>query len=72
MESCLNACLPEPLSAKVDSRFQSKVLGCTVDDQKYFRKKLQSLHTDMKSSLHNGVSKECEQKENNLEAEHKS
>lgn len=53
VESCLNACLPEPVSANIDTRFQSKVLGCTADDQKFFRKKLQALYKEMKSKLHN-------------------
>ncbi|KAL4237115.1 BAG molecular chaperone regulator 2 [Mactra antiquata] len=44
IESYLNACLPEPFSANIDSRFQSKVLGCTVDDQKLFRKQLQTMY----------------------------
>lgn len=53
IESYLNACLPEPLSSNIDSRFQSKLLGCTVDDQKYFKKTLQSLHKKMKEKLSN-------------------
>lgn len=53
VESYLNACLPEPVSANIDTRFQSKLLGCTADDQKFFRKKLQDLYKEMKSKLHN-------------------
>ena len=56
MESCLNACLADPIGV-IDSRFQSKILGCTVDDQKHFKKKLLSLHKETKSKLSNG--KEC-------------
>ncbi|XP_060570490.1 BAG family molecular chaperone regulator 2-like [Ruditapes philippinarum] len=44
IESYLNACLPEPFSSNLDTRFQSKILGCTADDQKRFRQKLQSMH----------------------------
>lgn len=44
IESMLNASLPEPFSAHVDARFQSKLLGCTAEDQKCFRRKLQMMH----------------------------
>ena len=44
IESYLNACLPEPFSSNLDTTFQSKILGCTADDQKYFRQKLQNMH----------------------------
>ncbi|XP_045160310.1 BAG family molecular chaperone regulator 2-like [Mercenaria mercenaria] len=44
IESYLNACLPEPFSSNLDTRFQSKILGCTADDQKSFRQKLQNMH----------------------------
>ena len=41
----LNACLPEAVGP-IDSRFQSLVLGCAVDDQKYVRQRLQNLVHD--------------------------
>ncbi|XP_052777989.1 BAG family molecular chaperone regulator 2-like [Mya arenaria] len=47
----LNASLPEPLSSNIDSRFQSKLLGCTAEDQKGFRKQLQALHKDVKDKI---------------------
>lgn len=40
--SCLNACLPEAVGA-IDTRFQSLVLGCALDDQKKVRWRLESL-----------------------------
>jgi BCL2-associated athanogene 2 len=40
--SYLNACLPETAGA-IDSRFQSLVLGCALDDQKDVRRRLESL-----------------------------
>lgn len=68
VESYLNACLPEPLSSKIDTRFQSKVLGCTVDDQKHIRKKLHNLHRlAQKPFLRNGCVNN--QDECNVEAE---
>lgn len=55
IESYLNACLPEPFSSNIDTRFQSKVLGCTVDDQKSFRQKLQSMYRlALKMTISNG------------------
>ncbi|KAL8612723.1 hypothetical protein ACOMHN_025374 [Nucella lapillus] len=39
-QSYLNACLPEAVGP-IDSRFQSMVLGCAVDDQKDIRRRLQ-------------------------------
>lgn len=41
-QSLLNACLPEAAGA-VDTRFQSMVLGCALDDQKAVRQRLQCL-----------------------------
>ena len=48
---CLNASLPDPLSSNIDSRFQSKLLGCTADDQKLFRKKLETLHGTVSAKM---------------------
>ena len=41
--SHLNACLAEPLSNNINLRFQGKVLSCTADDQKLFRKRLEEM-----------------------------
>ena len=41
--SHLNACLAEPISYHIDLRFQGKVLSCTLDDQKLFRKRLEEM-----------------------------
>ncbi|XP_076441444.1 BAG family molecular chaperone regulator 2-like [Babylonia areolata] len=47
--SYLNACLPEPVGP-IDSRFQSLVLGCTVDDQKDVQRHLESLVRELSLS----------------------
>ncbi|XP_013388477.1 BAG family molecular chaperone regulator 2 [Lingula anatina] len=39
VQTYMNACLSEP-KGPVDQKFQSVVIGCTVDDQKQVRKKL--------------------------------
>ena len=41
--SYLNACLAEPISNNINLRFQDKILSCTADDQKLFRKRLQDM-----------------------------
>lgn len=51
IESYLNACLSDPISSSIDSRFQSKLLGCTADDQKLFRKQLQTMHKNSLKDL---------------------
>ena len=48
VESYLNASLPEPLSTNINQRFQEKLLECTIDDQKSFRKKLQEMYIEVK------------------------
>ncbi|KAL3123976.1 hypothetical protein niasHT_003683 [Heterodera trifolii] len=39
----LNACLSEETDGPIDSKFQSAVLGCTLNDQKKIRNKLQEI-----------------------------
>ncbi|KAH3733824.1 hypothetical protein DPMN_040259 [Dreissena polymorpha] len=56
LESYLNASLADPVSSHVDSRFQSKLLGCGLDDQKFFRKKLEQLHISTKTKIHHSSS----------------
>ena len=41
--SHLNACLPEPVTNSINLRFQDKILSCTADDQKMFRKRLEEI-----------------------------
>ncbi|XP_033737434.1 BAG family molecular chaperone regulator 2-like [Pecten maximus] len=41
-EAYLNACLAEP-TGSIDQRFQGSILGCTVDDQKKVKCRLQRL-----------------------------
>lgn len=50
-QSFLNACLPDSVGA-VDSRFQSMVLGCALDDQKEVRRRLQVLVTQFCPQAH--------------------
>ena len=46
--SYLNACLAEPISNNINLRFQDKVLSCTADDQKLFRKRLEDMLDSIK------------------------
>jgi len=39
----LNTCNPEVDSGPIDQRFQSALIGCTADDQKKIRRKLEHL-----------------------------
>ncbi|XP_060077458.1 BAG family molecular chaperone regulator 2-like [Ylistrum balloti] len=44
----LNACLAEPMGS-IDQRFQGSILGCTVDDQKKVKCRLQTLLQELSS-----------------------
>ena len=48
---CFNTCLSET-SGPVDSKFQSCLLECTVDDQKQVRRKLESWLRTLDDSQH--------------------
>lgn len=61
--SYLNACLPEAVGS-IDTRFQSLVLGCAVDDQKDVRRRLQSLVRESNVDLESGSSKSRNTNEN--------
>lgn len=52
----LNACLPEAVGS-IDTRFQSLVLGCALDDQKDVRRRLQSLVHECKLCMESGSAK---------------
>ncbi|KAK7508119.1 hypothetical protein BaRGS_00000358 [Batillaria attramentaria] len=49
--SFLNACLPDSVGA-IDTRFQSMILGCALDDQKEVRRRLQILVKDFCPQTH--------------------
>ncbi|XP_069126826.1 BAG family molecular chaperone regulator 2-like [Argopecten irradians] len=48
-ETYLNACLAEP-TGSIDQRFQGSILGCTVDDQKKIKSRLQKLLQKLKKA----------------------
>ncbi|OWF45379.1 BAG family molecular chaperone regulator 2-like [Mizuhopecten yessoensis] len=45
----LNACLAEPTGC-IDQRFQGSILGCTIDDQKKIKCRLQRLLEDLRKN----------------------
>lgn len=49
----LNACLPEAVGS-IDTRFQSLVLGCALDDQKDVRRRLQILVHECNLDMESG------------------
>ena len=59
-KSYLNACLSEAISGPVDYKFQKIILGCTVEDQKMFRRRLECLvqgqcHVDFVQKMINNL-----------------